>query len=338
MTKKKLFLLLGVGLLAVGLVTFFFKGSSKETVVDVKRGPAVEVVYATGTVEPVDMVNIAPETSGRLDQLLADDGQPVKAGEVLAVLDAREEQGAVDELAAKLRLNQIAVDRATALFAKKAGSQLVLDEAESTLKQTEAQLAQAKERLAKRSLVSPLDGMVLRKDGDVGELIAAGQQMFVVGDLARLRIELEVDEDDLPRIALGQKVLLTADAFPGKVFEATLSEITPWGDTTNKSYRVRAKLPEGVALKIGMTVEANIVVKEVQNALLVPTEAVKGSTVRVKGLTGASSREVTVGIRGPDFVEITEGLKEGEKVVAPGFTKPGLSLGQAATTVSNQVR
>jgi len=315
MSRKSWLILVGL-VLIVGAVALFWQSKGEKTMAyTVKTGPAVEVVYATGTVEPVQSAILKPETAGRIVALLADDGQAVTAGQVLAKLDAREEEAAVAELQAKKRLNEISLERARALVARKATTQETFDTAESTLKQTEAQLASATEKLAKRSIISPIDGTVLRRDGEVGELVAAGTQMFVVGNLNQLRVELEVDEDDLPRIAIGQNVLLTADAFANQAIPATLSEITPLGDTSNKSYRVRAALAADTVLKVGMTTEANIVVREVKDAILVPAGALKGTKVQLLGLTGrATAQDVEVGIRGAEYAQILSGLKVGDRI------------------------
>ena len=212
-------------------------------------------------------------------------------------------------------------------MARKAATQETFDTADSTLKQTEAQLAAAEERLAKRRLVSPLAGTVLRRDGEVGELIAQGTQMFVVGDLTQLRVELEVDEDDLPRIATGQTVLLTADAFPNQALQATLSEITPLGDALNKSYRVRALLAPDTPLKVGMTTEANIIVREVKDAVLVPAAALTGNTVQKLGATGRSQpTEIEVGIRGADYAQVLKGLEVGDQVAVPKTFVAGTNM------------
>ena len=86
--------------------------------------------------------------------------------------------------------------------------------------------------------------------------------VFWIGDPKPLRITADVDEEDVPRVEPGQKVLLRADAFPDRVLEGGLTSITPKGDPVQKTYRVRIELPDDAPLLIGMTVEANVVVRE----------------------------------------------------------------------------
>ena len=88
-----------------------------------------------------------------------------------------------------------------------------------------------------------------------------------------------MDEEDIPLVQVGQKVLVRADAFPGRVFDAVVKEVTPKGDPVGRSYRVRLGLPDNLPLRIGMTTEANIVVAERNNALLLPAAVVKDGAV-----------------------------------------------------------
>jgi RND family efflux transporter MFP subunit len=139
--------------------------------------------------------------------------------------------------------------------------------------------------------------------------------VFVVGEPRPLRVTADVDEEDIPRVHAGQRVLMRADAFEGQVLSGTVSDITPAGDPRLKVYRVRIALPDDTTLRIGMTVEANIVVRETDSAVLVPDQAVAGGAVWV--LEGDTVRRVPVvtGVRGARRVEIREGLEAGARVV-----------------------
>ena len=96
-----------------------------------------------------------------------------------------------------------------------------------------------------------------------------------------------------------------------------MREVTPMGDPVAKTYRIRIALPDDTPLQVGMSVEANIVTREKPNALLVPADAVQGSTVYVIESQRAKRRSVEVGIRGTRAVEILAGLAEGERVASP---------------------
>ncbi len=289
------------------------------------RGPAVEAVYATGVVEPVHMARVAPLAAARVREILKRDGDAVKKGTPLAKLDDREARGNVESLVARRDFLAKERDRQRELYEKKFISRQGLDRAESDLAQAEAALAAARRPLSETVLASPMDGVVLRQDGEPGEMLSAGQVIFWVGEPKALRITAEVDEEDIPRVAPGQKALIKSDAFPARALEGTVGEITPKGDPLNKNYRVRIALPADTPLKIGMTVEVNLVIRTVADALLVPATALVGGRVFVVNEGRAHAREVKVGVKGSQKVQIESGLKGDERVISspPSDLAPG---------------
>jgi RND family efflux transporter MFP subunit len=150
----------------------------------------------------------------------------------------------------------------------------------------------------------------------VGELIAADDPVFWLACCQPMRVSAEVDEEDISLVQPGQKVIIRADAFPGKVMEGKVTSITPKGDPVARSYRVRVGLNEDTPLMTGMTAETNIVISEKDNALLVPAEAVRSGSVWVAKDGKLEKRTVQVGAEGPDTVEIKSGLIQGELVAA----------------------
>jgi RND family efflux transporter MFP subunit len=283
--------------------------------VPVKRGDAVEAVYATGSVEPVNWAKVAPTTVGRIVEIRARDGDKVKKGDVLARLDDREEKARLAELEARAEFLKRDRDRYAKLAERDVVSRKTFDQLSSEYEQARAAVDAARKRLADLTLLSPLDGTVLRQDGEIGEVVSKDEILFWVGQPHPLRIVAEVDEEDIPLVRVGQKVLIRADAFPGRVFEGQVAEITPKGDPVTKNYRVRIGLPPDLPLLIGMTTEVNIVTREKANALLVPFSAVRKGTVFVVEDGRARARKVVTGIVGDVMVEIVEGLKDGETVI-----------------------
>src|SRR5262245_62309560 len=114
-----------------------------------------------------------------------------------------------------------------------------------------------------------MDGVVLRRDGEVGEIAEVGQILFRVGVLKPLQVVAEVNEEDIPRVSVGQTVLLRTDAFAGRRLEGTVHEITPMGDAVAKTYRIRVALPDDTPLHVGMSVEGNVIAREKPGALVV---------------------------------------------------------------------
>jgi RND family efflux transporter MFP subunit len=149
--------------------------------------------------------------------------------------------------------------------------------------------------------------------------------LFWVGESDRLWVVADVDEEDIPRIRLKQRVLIKADAFAGQSLEGTVAEITPKGDPINKTYRVRISLTTGTPLKIGMTTEVNIIVNEVKDTLLAPASAaVDGYLWRVQD-GRAYRRDIKTGVIGDQKIQILSGVDEGDKVVLypPATLKDG---------------
>jgi RND family efflux transporter MFP subunit len=175
------------------------------------------------------------------------------------------------------------------------------------------------EKLAYFTISAPMDGVILRRDGEVGEIAEAGQVLFRVGVPKPLQIVAEVNEVDIPRVAVGQTALLRTDAFLDRRLEGTVHEITPMGDVVTKTYRIRIALPDDTPLIAGMSVEANVITREKADALLVPADAVQGGQVFVVDGDRVRRRQVMLGIRGTRATEIVSGLKDGELVASPAM-------------------
>jgi membrane fusion protein, multidrug efflux system len=195
----------------------------------------------------------------------------------------------------------------------------LLERAEADLMRTQALIAAQVERIDQHRLVSPMDGLVLREDGEVGEVVDSNTVLYRIGLPKPLQLVAEVNEEDIPRVQVGQTVLLRFDAFTDQRLTGSVREITPAGDPVAKTYRVRVALPDDTPLMIGMSVEANVVVREKNDALLVPAAAVLQDHVFVVEKDRAVRRSVDVGIRGTRQVEILSGLENGERVISPAL-------------------
>ncbi|GGG21522.1 RND transporter [Caldovatus sediminis] len=279
-------------------------------------GPAVEAVYATGSVEPVQWARVGPVLRGRVVAVLVEEGERVAPGQVLARLDDREARARADEAEVRAALAAEELARVRPLVASGAVSRAEFDRRESEARAARAIAEAAARRLDDYVVRAPAAGVVLRRDAEVGEVVDTTAAPFWVGETRPLRVTAEVDEEDIVRVAVGQRALLRADAFPGRVMEAEVAQITPMGDTARKSYRVRLALPDDTPLRIGMTVEANIVLREDPEAVLVPPRAVvEGGRVFVVEKEIARARRVEPGVQGPHATEIRRGLAAGEAVV-----------------------
>ncbi|MBL8687586.1 MAG: efflux RND transporter periplasmic adaptor subunit [Rhodospirillaceae bacterium] len=282
------------------------------------RGTAAEIVYGTGAVEPYHWAKVTSLIRERIVELCDCEGRPVAKGAVLARLDDREQQAQLRDLKAREEFARRELARQTDLIGRDVTTRQALERATSDLRQIQAQIAVQLERLADYVILSPMDGVVLRRDGELGEAAEAGQILFRVGVPKPLQVVAEVNEEDIPKVAAGQAVLFRTDAFPDRRLDGRLREITPMGDAVAKTYRVRIDLPDDTPLMVGMSVEANIVTREKPGALLVPVVAIRDGAALVIEDDRARRRPVTVGIRGSRMVEVTEGLGEGDRLaIAP---------------------
>jgi len=132
-----------------------------------------------------------------------------------------------------------------------------------------------------------------------------------------MQVLAEVNEDEINRIAAGQKAFLRSEAFPGQALRATVSKITPKGDPTRKTFRVYLLLPNDTPLRIGMSVEVNIIFREKPSAIVVPAEAVAGDIVQIVRNGAIERVPVRVGVRGSRNVEIIGDVMRGMAVLSP---------------------
>jgi len=316
MTQSRIIALLILIAVAAAAVYWFFGRPIAVTAARVERGNAAEIVYATGAIEPVRWAKVTPLVKGRIVERCRCEGEQVKAGDVLARLDDKEAQATLIELKARENFDRRELERQTELIARNVTTSQAFERATSELMRTRALISAQAERLQNYKLVAPMDGVVLREDGEVGEIVDSLNVLYRIGLPRPLQVVAEVNEEDIPRVRNGMRVLLRTDAFPNQPLEGTVSDITPAGDPVAKTYRVKIALPENTPLRIGMSVEANIVTRDKADVLLVPSAAIADGHVFVIDGFRAHRRKVETGIRGTRAIEITSGLKEGELVVA----------------------
>lgn len=310
-------LLLVILLLAAGTAYWRFSRPQEVATVVPARGDAAEIVYATGVVEPRTWAKVTPLLRERIVELCNCEGEAVEKGAVLARLDDRQAQSTLSELRARQKSISADYDRIAALVERRVASDQALDRARSDLGQVQALIAGQETRLESYVLRAPMSGVVLRQDGEVGEVAEPGTVLFWVGEPKPLWVVADVNEEDIPRIMVGQRAVLKADAFPDRILEATVDSITPKGDPVAKTYRVRLALPDTTPLRIGMTAEVNVIVQVSANALLVPTNALRGNALFTVENDVAKHHDVKVGIRGASNTQILSGLGGTERIIAP---------------------
>jgi RND family efflux transporter MFP subunit len=298
--------------------------------------PVSEAVYGTGTVEPQRWAKVVPLARRRLVELCQCEGQAVKTGQVLARQDDAEERSELRELEITNAQLQRDLDRAQKDRDKSSQAQAEYEQRWTQFEQSKSRIAAQKVKLDAMVLRAPLDGMVLRRDGEVGEIAGPSDVLFWVGPPAPTQVVAEVNEEEINHLAIGQKAFLRSDAFASQTLHATVSQITPKGDPSRKTFRVYLLLPADTPLRIGMSVEVNIIFRDRPSATVVPAEAVANNTVQVINDGRIEKVAVTTGIRGGRNVEIVSGVSRGMAVLSPA--RPDLADGTRVRIDNSSVK
>ncbi len=306
-------------LVAVAFLWWWLARGPEVKVVSPTRGTAAEIVYATGAVEPIRWAKVASVIRDRIVEICDCEGKEVKKNEVLARLESREQRAALQELEARAEYARREVERQNKLVERGVATTQNQERVARDLRALEALILVQKEKLADYAIAAPIDGVVLRRDGEVGEIAEAGQILFRIGALKPLQVVAEVNEEDIARVKVGQTVLFRTDAFLDRRLEGTVREITPIGDPIAKTFRIKIALPDDTPLLPGMSLEANVITREKDDALLIPAAAVQGSSVFLLDGNKIRKKDIEIGIRGTRSVEVLSGLWEKDRVVSPAI-------------------
>jgi HlyD family secretion protein len=299
MLKRPIPLIVGVvALVAVGLLLSKCRGGSTKSfqTVPVARGPITQAVTATGTLNPVQNVQVGSQVSGNIQKLFADFNSVVKAGQVIAQIDpvvfqanVNQAEGDVANARAALELARLNAARTQALVAKQNSAQADLDQATANLHQAEANvkikegaLEKAQADLDHCTITSPIDGIVISRNVDVGQTVAASLQAPIIfqiaNDLTKMQIDANVAEADVGGVAVDQDVDFTVDAFPsqtfhGKVVQVRNAPITVQNVVTYDTV-IGVTNPE-LKLKPGMTANVAIISAHKDEVLKIPNGALR---------------------------------------------------------------
>ncbi|AWB47489.1 efflux RND transporter periplasmic adaptor subunit [Gemmobacter aquarius] len=350
------------------------------------RGALTVTVTATGTVQPTTKVDLSSELSGTLVAVDADFNDRVTTGQTLARLDdtktrAQVANATASVTAARARLRQAeATATETAETYKlqqqleKRGitarrdfistdaefqrSQAAVEIARADLTVAEANLELAKADLENSVIRAPIDGIVLSRTAEVGQIVASSLNAPVLftlaGDLSKMDLQVDIDEADIGRIAPGNEATFTVDAFPGRSFPARIAQVRYAPETTDNVVTYKAVLtvenPDG-ALRPGMTATATITVAKVADSLIVPNAALRYAPPQAarESRGGSGLLGLIMPRRGPSGPSVTADgktvwvLRNGAPVAMPvipgesdgrqtAVTGEGLAEGDAAIT------
>ncbi|MGZ3427710.1 MAG: efflux RND transporter periplasmic adaptor subunit [Polyangia bacterium] len=344
-------------LLVGGAVLFFTKrggAGPKELdqtlITTVKRADLSIEVLETGKVQPREKVEIKSKVAGQVQKVFVDAGDHVKKGQLLLQLDPTDYERDVakceaDVAAAKnaLEFSQLSLDRRQKGLAERGVAQMDVDTAASDVraKKVAVQTATvaynaASDRLRYTRVLAPMDGTVTERGIQSGEVVTPGVQasfdgksLMTISDLSTLLVKADLNQIDVAKVKLGQKVTVTLDALPGKTYEAAITKIAPASITPKDKqvdvFPVEATLAKSdLAIKPGMTADVRIHIEKKEHVLALPIEAVvkEGPKQFVSKVVAAPNgkqktekTEVAVGARNDREMEISSGIKEGDKVL-----------------------
>lgn len=299
MKKKKLFIFSIIVLVIIGII-WMRAGKGKKVaayrIENPQRTKIVQTVEASGTINPVTQTSVGTQISGRVEQILVDYNSIIKKGQLLAVIDPSTYQSNVIQQEANLQKLESVFknakrnyERYKKLYAQDLVAKSELDNAEMDYLSANAQVVQGRASLDKAKIdlsytnvVSPVDGIVISKEVELGQTVAASYQtptLFLVAeDLTKMQIEVNISEADISKIKEGQRANFNIDAFPTTTFEGQVTQVRNAATTISNvvTYTVVVSVDNSeMLLKPGMTANVAIITAEVDNALSVPNQALR---------------------------------------------------------------
>ncbi|GLX84452.1 MexH family multidrug efflux RND transporter periplasmic adaptor subunit [Thalassotalea loyana] len=283
-----------------------------------------DTVESLGSAIANEQVFITSKSSDLVEQISFEDGQAVKAGQVLVRLNSQEENAKVKELEANLAESVAQLNRLQDLYKKKATSKSVVEEQEAKTKAIGAQLMSAKTKLFDLTIKAPFDGVLGFREISLGAYISAGDVITSLDDLSQVKVDFNIPERFFTTLKVGQKVEAKNAAYD-EVFTGKISSIDSRIDPTTRMVKVRALIPnDKQKLRAGMLLKITVE-RQVEQVLMVPESAIipieNDHFVFTISEGKAKKTQVTIGRRQPGVVEILNGLNEGQGVVTEGALK-----------------
>lgn len=288
--KRKVVLIVIAAVIGLACIMFFAGGKKQVKIKKIRpvKGDIAVEVRLNGYVAPRNRLEIKPQVSGRIEDVLVNEGARVKKGETLAVLSSTERAALIDSARAK-------------------GSD---------------ELKKWEDIYRPTPVISPINGFVISRQKEPGQSVTTGDIIVVLAD--ELIVEADIDETDLRNVKLAQQVKIALDAYPDKSFDGVVEHIayesTIISNVTVYNAKIRPlKVPE--VFRSGMTATMELTVEKKEGVLTLPVDAVNsggvGKYVLIKGPNGSKpeKRVVTTGISNGRDIEITSGLTEQDSVI-----------------------
>jgi membrane fusion protein, multidrug efflux system len=305
--------------------------SESVTTVQVEKQMWNSVIKGVGDVMAVQGVTVTTETPGKVVKILFESGVEVEADQILLELDASIERAQLNSAVANAELAKINVARARELFEKTAIAKSELDTAEARFSDAEAQVQNLKAVLQKKVIRAPFSGRLGIRQVNLGQFVGSGQSVVSLQSIDPVYVDFYIPQQKLPNVAVGYEVNVTTDAVDSSNIKGEITAIASEVDSSTRNVLIRATLRnESGILRPGMFVEARILQPQAREVFAIPSTAILyapyGDSIFVTekaddGGLVANQRFVRLGESRGDYVEIMEGIKEGEEVVTTGAFK-----------------
>lgn len=352
-SKKKLFIIVGIGVVLVALVILVIMGSSRETIITVQtekveKKTITQIVTATGKIQPETQVKINAEVSGEITELPIREGQKVNKGQLLVRIKPDAYQAQYERAQASVAVGEANLvkseseyKRVLELYEKKLVSEAEMEISRATFQSAKASYAQAmaslkesRETLAKTSIFSPMNGVVSQLNSEIGERVSGstfmqGTEIMTVADLSRMEARVDVGENDIVLVTLGDTARVEVDAYEDEKLIGIVSQIANTAKSvglgsqdqvTNFEVRILLNTPKRVNLRPGMSMTADIETETHVDVLAVPIQSVTVRAPKKEQPESTSEAEVVM----------EKSRKKDEELDEVVFV---VSEGQAKTTV-----
>ena len=314
---------------------------AKVETVEVRRMDLKSTVSATGTLRPVDSVEVSSKITARISSVLVKENDHVTAGQTVATLDGKDFEAKYEQAQYKVINAKAKYDRVSYLYSIGADTKDEYEDAVYNYDTALSALEVTKSDLAETVITAPMDGVVVGEPLTPGTMAVQGNSnptvIMRIADLSRKQIRAKIDETDIGSVRVGQKATFTVDAFPKETFSATVSRISQtdvtnsWGTSTSSSsssssvsvvyYYVTLDVddPNSILLP-GMTAQVEVTTSERAGTLALPIAALKtnakGAYVLLMQPDGSTKEQpIKTGVYSDEYAEILEGLSEGDSVV-----------------------
>ncbi|MDV7188326.1 efflux RND transporter periplasmic adaptor subunit [Lutibacter sp. TH_r2] len=387
MKNKKTIIISSITLVALAIIAYFFLKGDDAIIIEAKtvlakKANVTTMVTATGTIEPINQVDVGTQVSGVVEKIYVDYNSEVKQGQLIAELDKTnlkasktQAQAAYDNAVSQRNYMKTIYERQKSLYENQVISKSDFDEAEynyqtakGTVTQRYSDLQSARTNLGYANIYSPIDGVILSRDIDEGQTVAASYStptLFTIAqDLKEMQVEADVDEADIGNVKNGQRVSFTVDAYIGETFEGIVTQVrldpTVTSNVVTYTVVIKADNPD-LKLKPGLTATISIYTLELNNVLTAEAKAINfkpeaetlatynthhnlpentnnsSKNEKILWVLGndrsITSKTVTLGASDGVNVQIVSGISEGEKLV---YSLKAVSKSEARSSGSNE--